>query len=302
MNGILLVDKPKGWTSHDVVNKVRRLFREKRIGHTGTLDPLATGVLVLCIGKATRIVRYLGSDDKEYQAACRLGVITDTLDADGRVLETRPSAPLTLHDVEEALASFRGTILQRPPRYSAVKVGGVPAYRLARQGVEQQLQERQVTIHDIRLLEYAHPLIRFHVICSKGTYVRSLCSDVGDLLGCGAHLAELVRTRAGRFSLGLAWNIEQLSDLAAAGRAEEAIMSLNASIDDRPGVTVSAPDAWKIMHGNPVSGYTASPGAGPGDHVRILAPGGALIAVGVQQEGMIRPEVVLAGNEEEMIA
>jgi len=294
MNGILIVDKPQGWTSHDVVNRARHLLRERRIGHTGTLDPLATGVLVLCIGKATRIVRYLESADKEYRAECRLGVITDTQDADGRVLETRAYVPPSRFAVEKVLAAFQGAALQRPPRYSAVKVAGVPSYRLARQGVVQELQERPVTIHTIGLLDYADPVVRFHVTCSKGTYVRTLCSDLGIRLGCGAHLTALVRMRAGRFVLAQAMGVEQLAELAAAGRAEEAAISMDEALGDHPSVTVSSQDAWKIMHGNPVSGYPASAGTGAGDRIRLLEPGGTLIAVGVVQEGAIRPEVVLA--------
>jgi tRNA pseudouridine55 synthase len=294
MNGILIIDKPRGWTSHDVVNKARRILRERRIGHTGTLDPLATGVLVLCIGKATRIVRYLESADKEYLAECRLGVITDTQDADGRVLETRSCPPPSRTAVAEALAAFRGEILQRPPRFSAVKVQGVPSHRLARKGVVQELAERAVSIRDIGLLGYDGPSVRFHVACSKGTYVRTLCSDLGLRLGCGAHLTALVRTRAGRFSLAQALSMEQFADLAAAGREDEAAISLDEALDDHPGITVSAPDARKILHGNPVSGYAACATAGPRDRIRLREPGGALIAMGVVKAGTISPEVVLA--------
>jgi tRNA pseudouridine55 synthase len=292
VNGIVVVDKPRGWTSHDVVNKARRLLQERRIGHTGTLDPLATGVLVLCIGKATRIARYLESADKEYRAACRLGVTTDTQDADGRVLETRATAALSRSAVEQALAAFRGTALQQPPRYSAVKVGGVPSYRLAREGVAQELPARPITVHAIALEAFSDPDVRFRVSCSKGTYVRTLCSDLGARLGCGAHLTGLVRTQAGRFTLAQAITLEQLAELAAAGRADEALVSMNDALDDRPGMAVSSRDAWKIAHGNPVSGYPACPE--PGDRVRILDPDGALIAVGVRQADTIRPEVVLA--------
>jgi tRNA pseudouridine55 synthase len=294
MNGILVIDKPRGWTSHDVVSKARRLLRERRIGHTGTLDPLATGVLVLCIGKATRIVRYLESADKEYLAECRLGVMTDTQDADGSVLESRSYAPPSCSAVAEALAAFRGEILQRPPRFSAIKVGGVPSHRLARKGVVQELAERSVTIRDIGLLEYADPVVRFRLACSKGTYVRTLCSDLGLRLGCGAHLAALVRTRAGRFSLAEALTMEQFADLAASGRTDEAAVSMDEALGDHPGIIVSAPDARRILHGNPVTGYAACPEAGPLDRIRLREPGGALIAMGVLQAGTIRPEVVLA--------
>jgi tRNA pseudouridine55 synthase len=293
MNGILIIDKPRGWTSHDVVLKIRRLFREKRIGHTGTLDPLATGVLVLCIGKGTRIVRYLQTDDKEYHAELKLGVRTDTQDADGRVIETRPYLPPSHDDVERTILAFRGHILQRPPLFSAAKIGGVPAYRMARKGLTPELRERMVTIHEIGLLDYSEPLVRFAVTCSKGTYVRTLCDDIGTRIGCGAHLTSLRRTRAGRFLLDQAWSIDRISDAVASGKHYGALTSLNEALADRPGITVTADEAKRLLHGNPIRAYPLSEKDDPAAPLRLSDAEGRLLAIGVLQRGVIRPEVVL---------
>jgi tRNA pseudouridine55 synthase len=293
MTGILVIDKPQGWTSHDVVQKVRSLFQEKRIGHTGTLDPLATGVLVLCIGKATRIVRYLQTDDKEYQAELKLGVRTDTQDADGRVIESRSYLPPTRDEVERTILALRGGNLQRPPIFSAVKVGGVPAHRLARKGAAPELRERKVTIHDISILDYADPLVRFTVTCSKGTYVRTLCDEIGNRIGCGAHLTSLRRMRAGRFLIDQAWSLDRVSDAAASGRQNEVLTSLNEALADRPGITVTADDAKKLLHGNPIQADRLTEETDPAAPVRLSDTDGRLIAIGVPHGGLIRPQVVL---------
>lgn len=294
MNGVLVINKPQGWTSHDVVNKARRVLKEKQIGHTGTLDPLATGVLVLCIGKATRIVRYLESDDKDYTAELRLGSTTDTQDADGKVLETREYAPPSIEQVRDVMNSFRGSIEQRPPAYSALKVNGVPSYRLARQGTIQEHKARPVTVYDIRLLEYADPIARFSVRCSKGTYVRTLCADIGDRLGMGAHLISLIRTRAGRFHLEEALTIDQVGELAASGQAETALLPLNDALSGFSSVTVDVPQSHRIAHGNAVpmpEGPNPADSNGP---IRVLGRDGRFLAVARSMDGMLKPEVVFA--------
>jgi tRNA pseudouridine55 synthase len=293
MTGIIIIDKPRGWTSHDVVQKIRRLFQEKQIGHTGTLDPLATGVLVLCMGKATRIVRYLQADDKEYHAELKLGVRTDTQDADGRVIETRQYLPPSRDDVERTILGFRGNIVQRPPLFSAVKIKGVPAYHMARKGLMPELRERMVTIHDIRLLDYADPLIRFTVTCSKGTYIRTLCDEIGIRIGCGAHLTSLRRSRAGKFLLDQAWSMDRISTVVASGSHYGTLTSLNDALADRPGVTVTADEAKKILHGNPIRAHRLSETIDPAAPLRLSDAEGHLLAIGVLDEGMIRPEVVL---------
>jgi len=293
MNGVLVIDKPKGWTSHDVVNKARRILLEKSIGHTGTLDPLATGVLVLCIGKATRLVRYLESDDKVYTAEMRLGSVTDTQDASGVVLESREYLPPSEEQVRNVLKGFLGDIQQRPPAYSALKVNGIPSYKLARQGTVREHPERTITIHAIDLIEYRDPLIRFSAHCSKGTYVRTLCVEIGEKLGAGGHLTALRRDRAGRFSLERALTMEMLADRAASKQVQGALLPLSAVLQGYPSVTVSGLDAERIGHGNAISippAAALSPETGP---VRILDASGELLAVARVRDGALRPEVVL---------
>ncbi|HXY53687.1 MAG TPA: tRNA pseudouridine(55) synthase TruB [Nitrospirota bacterium] len=293
MDGILNINKPSGMTSHDAVQKVRRIMKEGRIGHTGTLDPLATGVLVLCVGKATRIARYLVTGEKEYRAVMRLGVITDTLDAAGRVLETRQYAPPGREDIERVMRRLTGVIMQRPPAFSAVKVSGVPSYKLARQGRAAELNPRPVTIHRIEMTAYADPLVSFTVRCSKGVYVRTLCADIGEALGMGAHLAALVRTRSGRFSLEQAVTLDQLEDIASAGRAHQAITPMEEALADLPAVLIGNEEASKVLHGNRVSCPT-SLANGSSDVARIHDSAGRLLALARIVAGTLRPELVFA--------
>ncbi len=294
MNGLLVINKPQNWTSHDVVNKARGLLQEKKIGHTGTLDPLATGVLVLCVGKATKIVRYLEADDKEYIAELKLGATTDTLDSAGCILETREYSPPSRDEVQHALDRFRGNILQRPPAYSAVKVSGVPSYRLARQGTILEHEERPVTISEITLLEYRDPLVRFSVTCSKGTYIRTLCADIGAFLGAGAHLTALVRTRSGRFRIEQAIDLGQLAQKASLGIAEQMLLPLSEALGSFAAVTVDPTEALRISHGNSIS---IPPGFAANDSqplIQVLDRDGRMLAIAKTNAGLIRPEVVIA--------
>jgi len=231
MNGLLIINKPKGWTSHDVVAKLRGLLGVRKIGHTGTLDPDATGVLCICIGKATKLADYLSEVDKEYRAIMKLGVITDTQDATGKVLNETASFNITREDAEEAFRKFSGKIVQIPPMYSAIKVGGVPLYRLARKGKEIPRKPREVFIRDIKLLDFSVPLIKFDVTCSKGTYIRTLCADIGNYLGVGAHMWSLDRLRSGDYTLKDALNIEDVERLNKAGELESRIISMDEVIE-----------------------------------------------------------------------
>lgn len=197
--GILTIDKPGGMTSHDVVNRIRRLTGIRRIGHAGTLDPLATGVLLLCVGRTTRLVEYLVGHDKVYEVTVRLGQATNTYDAEGEVVAERPFTHLTTAQIEQALVPFRGPILQKPPIYSAIKKDGQPLYKLARAGVEVDVPARKVTIHALDILDVALPEVRLRVACSSGTYIRSLAHDLGEALGCGGHATALRRTAVGDF-------------------------------------------------------------------------------------------------------
>jgi tRNA pseudouridine55 synthase len=279
-------------TSHDVVQAARRILREKRIGHTGTLDPMATGVLVLCVGKATRIARFLEAGEKEYHAVMRLGQTTDTLDAEGRILETRTYVPPNRAQVLKALEGFTGAIMQQPPVYSALKVSGVPSYKLARQGKAEPLKPRSVTISSIELQAFEDPLLSLAVRCSKGVYIRTLCADLGEVLQAGAHLTKLVRTRSGRFTIDNAVTLGRLADLAAAGSLDQALVSMDEALADIPSVAVNEPDAGRILHGNSVP-WQEEPRS-VASLLRIHDPSGKLLALGRLIRGDIRPEMVFS--------
>ena len=209
-DGILLVDKPAGKTSHDVVDAVRRHFRFKKVGHCGTLDPLATGLLILVMGRATKLSEKLLSDNKDYQGTLRLGVDTDTQDADGRVIKTCEVPSFTQSQIEQAFDKFKGDIYQTPPMVSAIKHQGKPLYKLARKGIEIERKPRLVHVFEFRILSVQLPHVKFLLRCTKGTYVRTLCTDIGQTLGCGGHLAELRRTRSGKFSIENAHTLDEI--------------------------------------------------------------------------------------------
>lgn len=225
MDGILVVDKPQGMTSHDVVDVVRRIFGTKRVGHAGTLDPMATGVLVLLLGKCTKASASFLADDKEYDATMILGAVSDTGDADGKVAPSGKSVPLSRTAVEEVFRDFTGRIKQSPPMYSAVRHGGRKLYELARKGKFVDVPPREVHIKRLEITAVSFPEVSFRVLCSKGTYIRKLCADIGDALGCGAYLTRLNRIASGRFRLEEAVTLEELKGLgrdAAEGRLERA--------------------------------------------------------------------------------
>jgi tRNA pseudouridine55 synthase len=214
MEGVLLVDKPQGLTSHDVVYHLRRKLQIKKIGHAGTLDPMATGVLVMLIGKATRISQYLMSVDKVYEGEATLGVVTDSQDAEGEVMSTQPVPELTEARVREVMKGFLGDQYQIPPMHSAIKIGGVPLYKLARKGEEVEREPRFIRIAAFNLLSFATPKITFDLHCTKGTYVRTVAADLGQKLGCGAHLSALRRTGSGKFTIGQCLPLEQIEALS----------------------------------------------------------------------------------------
>jgi tRNA pseudouridine55 synthase len=210
LDGALLVDKPAGPTSHDVVDAIRRRFGLKKVGHCGTLDPAATGLLIIVLGRGTKLSEKLMGDDKIYAGAIRFGVVTDSYDADGEILETNAMPPLTLDQLNEAAAAFVGDQMQTPPMVSAVKKDGVPLYKLARQGVEVAREPRLVHIYSFRFANYEPPLGQFRIACTKGTYVRSLAHELGRKLGCGGHLAALRRVASGKFDVADATKLEEI--------------------------------------------------------------------------------------------
>ena len=212
MDGILNINKPEGKTSFSVVATVKRLSGERRVGHAGTLDPLATGVLPVCLGRGTRVIEFLVNTTKTYRAQIELGVSTDTYDASGKVTQKEDPSGISLGQVESALASFRGSIQQIPPMYSALKYKGQPLYELARAGIEVERQSRPAMIYSLEIIDWQSPIVTIEVECGKGTYIRSIAHDLGQLLGCGANLMSLIRLRCGRFDIKNAVSVPQLED------------------------------------------------------------------------------------------
>ena len=210
LDGAILVDKPTGWTSHDVVAKIRNHFRISKVGHCGTLDPNATGLLIVVLGRGTKLSEKLMSSDKVYEGEAKFGETTDSYDADGEIVARAPVPPLTVEKLNEEAEHFVGDLMQLPPMVSAVKVEGVPLYKLARKGVEVERKERLVHIYTYRFISYHEPIGAFRVACTKGTYVRSLVHDLGQRLGCGAHLRTLRRTDSGKFSVADATPLEKI--------------------------------------------------------------------------------------------
>lgn len=258
-NGILIVDKPDGWTSQDVAAKLRGVFHEKRIGHGGTLDPMATGVLPIFIGRATRGVEFFESAEKEYIAGIRLGTVTNTQDITGEVLETNPVSA-TREDVLAALQKCTGDIEQMPPMYSAIKIGGQKLYELARRGVEVERQPRLITIFELELMGGAGCDYTLRVRCSKGTYVRTLCHDLGQMLGCGACMSSLRRTKAGMFTLSQAITLPQILEFAKENDPQELLMPVDALFSQYPPLIVELGQAEKLRHGAQIKDWDFAPG------------------------------------------
>jgi len=249
VNGILLVDKPSGWTSNDVVQKLRGILHERRIGHAGTLDPMATGLLTVFVGRATRAVEFAEADAKRYRAALRLGLTTDTQDITGTVLH-QTEADVTREALEQALQGFRGEIRQVPPMYSAVKVNGERLYKLARRGETVERAARTVTIHGLDLLGREGEDWILDIRCSKGTYIRTLCQDIGYALGCGGCMAALRRLEAGAFTIEEAHALDEIAQAASEGRAETLLLPVDTLFRGVPAETVGAAAEKKIRNGN----------------------------------------------------
>ena len=290
---VINLNKPKGITSHQAVETVRRRSGIRKAGHAGTLDPLATGVLLVCTGEATKITRFLSDLDKEYVVVVKLGEKTDTYDAEGTVIQRTESFSLGKEDIEKILPGFTGTIEQLPPMYSAVKMGGKPLYKLARKGVTVEREKRVVTVHEIRITRFSLPLLEMRVSCSKGTYIRSLCHDMGEVLGVGAHVTELERTRIGGFSVADALTLDEVEGLiggqgknlapglsgidAALGHLKDLSLSENDFRRVRHGLTVHCPDGLFL----------------PDQYLRLKDPSGKLFAIGEITQGVIKTERML---------
>jgi tRNA pseudouridine55 synthase len=310
MHGVLIVDKPAGPTSHDVVARVRRAIGISRIGHTGTLDPLATGVLALVVGRATRLAQFLTADEKEYIAGVRLGWATATYDAEERSVRgeggeltvlppQQPPPDIGEAAVREALAAFTGTFAQLPPPYSAKKIAGTPAYLLARLHKDVELKPVQVSVRTLDMLGYRDGLATLRIVCSSGFYVRSLAHEIGQRLGCGAHLESLRRIRAGDFREAEATPLAVIQDEGV--QALQRLLPLASLLSKLPGVVVNQRGAKRAAHGNALGsedladGEAGTPGradlSGP---VRVLDADGALLAIGEPgRGGVLQPVVVL---------
>lgn len=250
MNGIINVYKEKGYTSHDVVAVLRKIAGQKKIGHTGTLDPDATGVLPVCLGRATKLCDLLTDRDKTYEAVLLLGKTTDTQDISGAILKEQPTDHLNEAEVTKVIESFKGTYDQIPPMYSALKVNGKKLYELAREGKTVERKSRKVTIYQIHIKEIQLPRVRMEVTCSKGTYIRTLCHDIGNLLGTGGCMEELTRTKVGRFELKDSLKLEEISDLAQNGRLEDALIPLDQMFSELQSVVPAEKYISKAYNGN----------------------------------------------------
>jgi tRNA pseudouridine55 synthase len=287
-DGLIIVDKPAGWTSHDVVARLRRLAGTKRVGHGGTLDPMATGVLVIGVGKATRLLGHLALAEKEYLATIRLGQATDTCDADGEVISGAPAGALALAEVRAAAQPLSGDIQQVPPAISAVKVAGTRAYRLARAGATPAIAPRAVTVSSF-VITSGRPVgdqlldVDVAVTCSSGTYIRALARDLGEALGVGGHVTALRRTRAGAYHLSVARSMAQLE-------AELSLIPLaRAAADAFPSRQLTDDEAARLSHGGRLPGDGAAMGQGPR---AAFGPDGTLIALVEEADGQVRPLVV----------
>jgi tRNA pseudouridine55 synthase len=294
ISGILNVDKPAGMTSHDVVDRVRQMSSQRRVGHAGTLDPLATGVLIVCLGQATRVAEYLMASDKVYQAQIRLGVTTDTHDAEGEVTATA-EVDVGEEEVREALASFVGSIQQMPPMYSALKREGTPLYKLARQGITVEREARSVEIYNIELLDWMPPLFTVQVECSPGTYIRALARDLGQKLDCGAHLQSLTRLASGQFTLEEAVSLDELAEAFAQGNWQEFIHPLDKALLDFEPMVVDAQTEKRIRYGQQVQALAACE---RGELRRAYSQTGELIAIlrHDPQTGLWQPKKVFTAS------
>lgn len=279
MDGILNVYKERGFTSHDVVAKLRRICRQRKIGHTGTLDPEAEGVLVVCFGRATRICDLLTDQDKAYEAVLLLGRTTDTQDVSGRTLSEREPS-VTEEEARRAAAGFVGEIFQVPPMYSALKVDGKKLYQLAREGKEIERKPRPVTIRALEILEMNLPRIRFAVTCSKGTYVRTLCRDIGEALGCGGCMESLVRTRVGNFERKDSLTLAEIEELQREDRLKDRLTPPDSMFADREGRTVQEEFEKLLYNGNVLPGRAfQEEEKGPAEQIRVYDRSGLFIGL-----------------------
>lgn len=295
MDGILNINKDAGMTSHDVVASIRKLLKQKRVGHAGTLDPAAQGVLPICIGQGTRVAEYLSESGKAYQADITFGVVTDTYDVEGSIVRTTDVSMLTLRQIEAVLPLFLGPQLQQPPRYSAIKLQGQPAYKRVRAGEEIVLEPRPITIYQLQILAWQPPHLSLAIECSKGTYIRSLAYDLGERIGCGAYLSRLLRTRSGPFELANSITLAQLSSYIEQGNLMMCVAPTDSVLIHYPAIFLDEETSVHVLHGNMFRQDFASPQA-DGQLARIYDATGRFLAIGTwrAEQHMWQPTKVFA--------
>ncbi|MDG9670004.1 tRNA pseudouridine(55) synthase TruB [Hahella sp. CR1] len=290
LDGVLVVDKPQDWTSNAVLQKVKYALNAQKAGHTGALDPLATGVLPLCFGEATKFSQLLLDSDKEYVTCAYLGRTTTTSDAEGDIITESPVPDLSISELKNILKQFRGNLKQIPSMYSALKHKGTPLYKLARQGIEVEREARDIVIHELELLEYTQPYLRLRVLCSKGTYIRNLVEDIGEVIGCGAHVAELRRTRCGPFALEDSVSFTPFEDESgrqiAAERYQQRLLPVDSSVRQFPEILLDEANTGSIIQGRTVK---ISPLSSEG-RVRLYSNERRFIGLGeVMSDGTVKP-------------
>jgi tRNA pseudouridine55 synthase len=298
MDLIININKPRDITSHDAVSKVKRILKAKKVGHAGTLDPMATGVLIICVNRATRLASYFSDLDKAYRAVMKLGETTDTQDTCGTVIEKKEAIDIDKGSIKDALLSLKGTILQNPPMFSALKHKGTPLYKLARKAIEVERRDREITIHEIELLAIDLPYVTFRTVCSKGTYIRTLCDDIGKKLGTGAHLFQLERSAVGQFNINNSLTIEELG--AGKERIDtRGIYSMDQALSWMPELTINESLVVSVKNGasiGPSQCDIASHELKSAKGIRIKSPANVLLAVGrySPEKDVIRMNVVFA--------
>ncbi|WP_353684154.1 tRNA pseudouridine(55) synthase TruB [Thermodesulfovibrio sp. 3907-1M] len=292
MNAVVVLNKSKGFTSQDAVTKVKRILKAKKAGHAGALDPMATGVLLVCLNEATKISALLMELEKEYVFKARFGISTDTYDAEGRVIREVDNFELKTTELEKILKKYTGEIIQTPPMYSAVKVEGKPLHKLARKGIEVERKPKKVFIHSFNIEEFSPPFVRFRVVCSKGTYVRALCHDVGEELGMGAHIVELERTRVGQFKIEDSIDIDGLRALCEKGLDDSvsSILNIDRALYFISSVTVDDTLVRRFINGNSVKILS---GIVPAGWVKVKDKTGKIVGIGFGNGVIIKPERII---------
>jgi tRNA pseudouridine55 synthase len=301
LDGILIINKAPGMTSHDVVARVRKLLKQRRVGHAGTLDPTATGVLPICIGQGTRVAEYLSESGKAYEARITFGVVTDTYDAEGEIIRQADATHISRTEIEQLLPRFLGRQMQMPPRYSAIKIQGQPAYKRMRSGEEVTMETRPIDISRLAILDWQVPHLTLAIECSKGTYIRSLAYDLGEAQGSGAYLTALQRTRSGPFSLSESITLEQLAEAIEQATISEYLQPADKALLQHPAFTLDEATTEKVLHGNPFPSQTAEDPTQPhATLARIYDYKGRFLAIATwnNDQQTWQPKKVLATTQE----